>query len=1853
MKNEGKAWCKTLCLLITAFLIAHFSLLIISCQEPLMLEYIDIPQGYGSFSLRVTDNENGRTILPTAPSLNDYAVYNLAFTATSGGANVTVDRDNTTLTTEPVILVAGTYTLTVSAYLDTGKTRLAAQGTLANITITAGANASASVQLKALTNSGTGTFNWSVNISASGVTSAAMIISQNNTAIGSPVNLLTTTSGNPSLASGIYNVNFKLSRPNEEAEWNELLYIYSSLESNFTKTFDDQYFYRTHYNVTLNHNYNGISLPQSVLHGDTLALNTPERSGFDFIGWYTDESLSILYDFDTEIFNDFTLYADWEAAGTVTVSKDGGAPEFQLNLDAALASITTAGNYTITILTDQTLGARTLDTAGINITLVGSETGAANERTIKYNGAANDYMFLLKNGASLTLGNNVTLLGITGGSKSLLYVQNGTLTMDNGSKITGHTTSVEVIVAEGASSRFIMNGGIITDNATTLTSGSILSGGIFINANATATITGGSITGNSPVDIYIDSTSTFNLSGNAQVGNIRLNAPSAAANASITLDAFTGNAASVHLRSDTTIINNVISSWLNKQVIQAASGHTLTAEDIAKFPPGNFITSSTAVNQQPISNTHIFNNEAPDFGKLITIPRVTVNNGTTIANYDNLTAAFTAIGWATGNFTIKLYEDQTMTSSRELGTNQHILIIGAGGVRTINGSNIAAASNMFTVNGATLTLGENITIKGRTTTGTGAVINISNGTFRMLAGSKITGHVNNGTSAAVYLPGVGSVFEMLGGSIDNNTTTAAAGTTTTSGGVVVIQGTLIMTGGSITGNTQGTEPSDVYHVNTAANSFTISGNAAIGALKLNAGALANAYTKVTIGAGGWTGEITTLNLRGDIANVTTTVSYWASSTKTIFNDITAAEVAQIGLGEFISSGNARQAISPTYIIGTESANLGKLAVNLAIAPVTVTLNGETTGYINLAAACTDIVSQQAGDFTVTLKEDQTMTEGRSFNTAGQNITIVSNGGMRTINGSNIGANSTLFIINNATASLTLGENITIQGRTATAGEGAVVRISAGTFTMLGNSRIQGHNINAGVGASGGVFLAGGTFNMRDNSVITGISSSTAGSAAVYIANSNSTFNMQGGQITGNSNSTAITNTSLSGGVSLLTGIFNMTGGSITGNTQLGNASDVYHTNTAANSFTISGEAVIGELKLTATSNTVGASVTIGTGGWTGEITTLNLHGNIAAIATALGYWTGRTAPIFNDITAAQVARVGLGDFISSNNVRQAISPTYRIGTSGANLGRLIMDPDFAPVCVTVDGANTGYLNITTAFTAIGTQTGDFTVTLREDQTITAQRSINAAGQNIAIVGEGGIRTIFGNVPSVGDFHIFTISNAAASLTLGENITLQGRTQPSAGAAVNNTNGTFRMLSGSRITGHRTNATAGGTVQINGADARFIMEGGIIEGNNNNSSGTTTATGGVYFMNGAFSMTGGSITGNTQGGTEASDVYFGPTVAANYNTSSFEISGSANIGELRLNANSTSVGATVSIGAAGWTGEITTLNLRGNIIAIATALSYWAGRTAPIFNNITAAQVARIGLGEFISSINTRQAIGDTHYINASGVLTVLPDSAVVVNGVPFDNLTLALASTTAAGTYLIDVLVDQELAPQTLTGSGRNITIASPSGAEVQLSANGRLFTVNSGVTLTLGGGITLRGRSGNNAPLITNSGGTLIIDGATITGNQSTGEGTGVYGTSGSITMKSGTISFNTTTGGGGGGVTLNGNVTFRMEGGTITDNSSNAEGGGICGFNNPIVIMTGGIIQRNTAGTVSAGVFTNSGSFTKTGNSIITGWGDDQVNGNVVRDISGAVVSGANHAIRTSNMTSANTVGAGVNTP
>jgi uncharacterized repeat protein (TIGR02543 family) len=200
-----------------------------------------------------------------------------------------------------------------------------------------------------------------------------------------------------------------------------------------------------------------------------------------------------------------------------------------------------------------------------------------------------------------------------------------------------------------------------------------------------------------------------------------------------------------------------------------------------------------------------------------------------------------------------------------------------------------------------------------------------------------------------------------------------------------------------------------------------------------------------------------------------------------------------------------------------------------------------------------------------------------------------------------------------------------------------------------------------------------------------------------------------------------------------------------------------------------------------------------------------------------------------------------------------------------------------------------------------------------------------------------------------------------------------------------------------------------------------------------------------------------------------------------------------------------------------------------------------------------------------------------------------------------DALAWINANAVGDGAYTITLTRDETITPKTLSYSGKNVSITIRGDAAkrtVNLSSSGNLFTVDSGVTLTLDHHILWRGRSDNNASLVrVNSEGKLVMNtGSEISGNTSSSyTGGGVHVSSGIFTMNGGTISGNSAQFGGGvyvGNIYVSRDTGwFTMNGGTISGNTSKYDGGGVYMYRGTFA-MSGGTISGNTSQNRGGGV-------------------------------------------------------------
>jgi fibronectin type 3 domain-containing protein len=258
-------------------------------------------------------------------------------------------------------------------------------------------------------------------------------------------------------------------------------------------------------------------------------------------------------------------------------------------------------------------------------------------------------------------------------------------------------------------------------------------------------------------------------------------------------------------------------------------------------------------------------------------------------------------------------------------------------------------------------------------------------------------------------------------------------------------------------------------------------------------------------------------------------------------------------------------------------------------------------------------------------------------------------------------------------------------------------------------------------------------------------------------------------------------------------------------------------------------------------------------------------------------------------------------------------------------------------------------------------------------------------------------------------------------------------------------------------------------------------------------------------------------------------------------------------------------------------------------------------------------------------LKAKNTTGKTAYGGtASGTPAITPglyDNVIdAAHKIGSQNLTAGLsyisANAETGHEYFIVVGADESVAGSTLSYSGKTVGITLMGIGEertISLGVNGALFSVGTGVTLTLDENITLVGRS-YNVSLVGVSGTLVMNNGSKITGNTaSTGGGAAVSVIGGAFNMKGGTISGNTvsSTAHGGGVYIYNG--TFTMEGGTISGNtvSGSGHGGGVY-VTDGIFTMTGGTISGNSTSysysipTFAGGVYISGGTFTMEGGTI-----------------------------------------------
>jgi hypothetical protein len=273
--------------------------------------------------------------------------------------------------------------------------------------------------------------------------------------------------------------------------------------------------------------------------------------------------------------------------------------------------------------------------------------------------------------------------------------------------------------------------------------------------------------------------------------------------------------------------------------------------------------------------------------------------------------------------------------------------------------------------------------------------------------------------------------------------------------------------------------------------------------------------------------------------------------------------------------------------------------------------------------------------------------------------------------------------------------------------------------------------------------------------------------------------------------------------------------------------------------------------------------------------------------------------------------------------------------------------------------------------------GAYTITLTKDETI-APTTLSYGNKTVSVTIEGDTteRTI--DLSSTGS--LFTIGSRV-TLSLDNNVTLQGRIDNTASLVRVNSGGTLVMKTGSKISGNTTSTYPGGG-GVSVSSGTFTMNNGTISGNISSIGGGVSVS-----SSGTFTMNNGTISGNTASNNFGGGVYvYGGTFTMNNGTISDNTASSSggggvyvasgiftmNNGTISDNTAS-SIGGGVSVSSSG-----TTFTMNDGIISDNS--SNYGGGVHMSGGTFT--------MNNGIISGNTAPGSGGGVYVSSSGTFTM-------------------------------------------------------------------------------------------------------------------------------------------------------------------------------------------------------------------------------------------------------------------------
>jgi hypothetical protein len=451
------------------------------------------------------------------------------------------------------------------------------------------------------------------------------------------------------------------------------------------------------------------------------------------------------------------------------------------------------GEYTYVVQSDESIAPQTLSYGGkaVSITLKGN--------TVKRTLSLNQYgtLFTVGDRVTLILDDHLALQGRSDNTSALVRVDNGTLVMNAGSKISGNGADYGgdgVYVSDGA---FVMNGGEIHGNSghgVYLWSGSIfeMTGGE-IHGNTGNGVSGGTVTISSG-EIYgntgsgVSGSDTFTMTG----GKIYENT----GNGVYSGGTFTMSGGEIHGNTGSGVVSSGGSTFTmsggeiyGNTGNGVYSGGTFTMSGYTKIREndsgGVSVTGAFIMSDNAVISGNTISGVGSRGGGVYVNGTFEMSGNTVIS--DNTTGAGNNGGGVYFNGTFE------MSGNAKISDNE------AGG----NGGGVCFYNGAFAMSGSAV-------ISGNTASGTGTysggggvyIAGGYNSTFTMSDSAVISGNTVSGTGTN---SGGGGVYVYFNGTFEMSGSAVIRGNTASrGGGVYVGSGNFSKTGGTIYGDTDST-----------------------------------------------------------------------------------------------------------------------------------------------------------------------------------------------------------------------------------------------------------------------------------------------------------------------------------------------------------------------------------------------------------------------------------------------------------------------------------------------------------------------------------------------------------------------------------------------------------------------------------------------------------------------------------------------------------------------------------------------------------------------------------------------------------------------------------------------------------------------------------------------------------------------------------------------------------------------------------------------------------------------------------------------------------------------------------------